>query len=682
MADNNKENRMSIDDFDFAHEDANDDTSMLVNYLVTRLHQAMADNNKENRMSIDDFDFAHEDANDDTSMLVNYLVTRLHKAMGNPALQGEVQQQLHAYGILPPIQQERGLERFQGEKPPKEDSLRKKEWRTPIKSSSNSLKGSHHPRRKAMLNMKGVLQGREKKRKLSSFPFSRRLKMGEDGIAGPPAKKRGAARQISKDDGSDSEGESFLPSESGSFQKASEDVIASRRIVKVRRTPAAQGPSAPNPFASIRLVASGVPPIPSTSVTALAPSGEIVEEVAVVKDLVTEVGSTDAVPLGKRQDEMGEVEATGESADLAEAKTHVETGAVEEQGKENGKGKLEMHKFSKVDEDANKNVQSVNVDDKSEGVIGGNTGKSDDGLSSDIGKEDAKSLSDNRGKVDVDEKEPGESEQGDAGKNEESVALAASNALDERAVSKETLPPIGTATSGSFSFGTAPSSFETPTAFASFSSTWSAFGSGASSGTSSGTGFGFSKAASDAAFGSASSPFGNSNGSSFQLFNTQSSSVTLSAGPPSQPPASAAQFQGGTTPTGEEQEKIVFGADATLFEFIDAAWKERGKGELRVNVPLEKSGKARLLMRSKGNLRLILNASLFPDMKMTSMDSRGVTFVCVNSAVEEKSGLTTYALKFKDSIAAVNFRDAVDAHKSPSQVDLKTPENSPSLHGL
>ncbi|MCO5583080.1 hypothetical protein L7F22_036987 [Adiantum nelumboides] len=75
----------------------------------------MADNNKENRMSIDDFDFAHEDATDDTSMMVNYLVTRLHQAMGNPALQGEVQHQLHPYGILPPCQQERAPERFQGE---------------------------------------------------------------------------------------------------------------------------------------------------------------------------------------------------------------------------------------------------------------------------------------------------------------------------------------------------------------------------------------------------------------------------------------------------------------------------------------------------------------------------------------------------------------------------------------
>ncbi|MCO5560782.1 hypothetical protein L7F22_014402 [Adiantum nelumboides] len=75
----------------------------------------MADNNKENRMSIDDFNFVHEDATDDTSMMVNYLVTWLHQAIGNPALQDEVQQQLHAYGILPPFQQERGPERFQGE---------------------------------------------------------------------------------------------------------------------------------------------------------------------------------------------------------------------------------------------------------------------------------------------------------------------------------------------------------------------------------------------------------------------------------------------------------------------------------------------------------------------------------------------------------------------------------------
>ncbi|MCO5568922.1 hypothetical protein L7F22_022625 [Adiantum nelumboides] len=75
----------------------------------------MANNNKENRMSIDDFDFAHEDAIDDTPMSVNYLVTWLQQGMGNPALQGKVQQQLHAYGILPPPQQERDREKSHGE---------------------------------------------------------------------------------------------------------------------------------------------------------------------------------------------------------------------------------------------------------------------------------------------------------------------------------------------------------------------------------------------------------------------------------------------------------------------------------------------------------------------------------------------------------------------------------------
>ncbi|MCO5582737.1 hypothetical protein L7F22_036636 [Adiantum nelumboides] len=44
-------------------------------------------------------------------MLVNYLVTRLQQAMGNPTLQGEVQQQLYAYGILPTPRKQRAPEK-------------------------------------------------------------------------------------------------------------------------------------------------------------------------------------------------------------------------------------------------------------------------------------------------------------------------------------------------------------------------------------------------------------------------------------------------------------------------------------------------------------------------------------------------------------------------------------------
>ncbi|MCO5552495.1 hypothetical protein L7F22_006007 [Adiantum nelumboides] len=67
----------------------------------------MADNNEEGRINVDSFDFANEGASEETPMLVNYLITRLQQAMANHALQGEVQQQLQAYGFIPPHQEER-----------------------------------------------------------------------------------------------------------------------------------------------------------------------------------------------------------------------------------------------------------------------------------------------------------------------------------------------------------------------------------------------------------------------------------------------------------------------------------------------------------------------------------------------------------------------------------------------
>ncbi|MCO5552413.1 hypothetical protein L7F22_005924 [Adiantum nelumboides] len=75
----------------------------------------MADNNEEGRINVDSFDFANEGASEETPMLVNYLITRLQQAMANPALQGEVQQQLQAYGFIPPHQEERILEKSLGE---------------------------------------------------------------------------------------------------------------------------------------------------------------------------------------------------------------------------------------------------------------------------------------------------------------------------------------------------------------------------------------------------------------------------------------------------------------------------------------------------------------------------------------------------------------------------------------
>lgn len=60
--------------------------------------------------------------------------------------------------------------------------------------------------------------------------------------------------------------------------------------------------------------------------------------------------------------------------------------------------------------------------------------------------------------------------------------------------------------------------------------------------------------------------------------------------------------------------------DGTLFEYDESErqWRERGRGEMKVNVGA--SGTARLIMRNKGNFRLLLNASIWPGMKVTPME--------------------------------------------------------------
>ncbi|KAJ4804916.1 NUP50 (Nucleoporin 50 kDa) protein [Rhynchospora pubera] len=116
--------------------------------------------------------------------------------------------------------------------------------------------------------------------------------------------------------------------------------------------------------------------------------------------------------------------------------------------------------------------------------------------------------------------------------------------------------------------------------------------------------------------------------------------------------------------TGEENEKAVFTADAVLYEYLDGGWKERGKGELKLNLTTTGINKARLLMRARGNYRLILNASLYADIALKEMDKKRATFVCVNGTGEGQTGPSMFALKFKDEGSRDNFCASVEAHKA------------------
>ncbi|CAM6092706.1 unnamed protein product [Calypogeia fissa] len=468
----------------------------------------------------------------------------------------------------------------------------------------------------------------------------------------PPSKKRVALRQISKDDDPDSEEEegASIP---GTFRRASDQVLAERRIVKVRRTPAAPS-SAPNPFSGIRLVAptTSVPP----QVASVGPPSTLNPNASpfapIVRDGEIEVPSTGAVV---------QIETT--SADNQQQKEDVVTGDG---------GELQIPKTGKVEE----------VETNS-------------GASHAIAQDVVTDLATEKRPDVTDEAKPNGDEEVKARSTESSAGPSGN---ETSSVTFEQLSTAKNAFAGSFGTSFSSSSSAGNNSSMSQASSGFAFGQPFTFGSqSSGTGltFGFgqsqalfaSKPGSQGAFPSVASVFGTSNGSGQPSFG--SSFPSSAAAPPKPPIVSLQEIQ---VETGEEKEKAIFTADATLFEFLDGGWKERGKGELKLNVSEEKDKRPRLVMRAKGNYRLLLNASLFPDMKVSKMDNRGITFACVNSAAEGKTGLTTYAVRLKDGVVAAEFRATVEAHKGDTPkgeardresrkvsatTEPRTPESSP-----
>lgn len=439
-------------------------------------------------------------------------------------------------------------------------------------------------------------------------------------------KKRAAARQLSKDDDPDAEEDDHPGGVGGTFQRASDAVLATRRMVKVKRT--ASTAIGPNPFAGISLAAPAAPatfaagtspPAPSASPATAATSTEpeILEESALAP-----AGAEVAKGVAGEKDGGSESSVEGGAIDV--------TGAAPEgdDGKETGtedNGKVEQEADGEVAATVLEVVADKQAENGSNGEPANDTPK------------------------------PKDAEFSISGAQSFQLASSSTNAFGSFA--------------GSFGLGFSSSSFNvannsTSTGLSSFS-----FGSA--------TGFG---TGSTGAFPSLSTVFGNSNGASpFQLFGSSANS-TLSPSADGSGTFRTVALQEVPVETGEEKERAVFSSDATLFEFLkDGGWKERGKGELKVNVSEDSTRTARLVMRSKGNFRLLLNANLFPDMKLNRMENRGVSFACVNSVTERQDGLVTYAVKMRDSGLVGDFLTAVESYKGRSQnsAQLKTPENSP-----
>lgn len=85
--------------------------------------------------------------------------------------------------------------------------------------------------------------------------------------------------------------------------------------------------------------------------------------------------------------------------------------------------------------------------------------------------------------------------------------------------------------------------------------------------------------------------------------------------------------------TGEENEVNIVDLNCKLFAFVNSNWEERGRGSLRLNDSKKEHECSRLVFRTAGNLRLLLNTKVWAGMvaerpsqkslRLTAMDNSG-----------------------------------------------------------
>ncbi|KAE8231624.1 hypothetical protein CF326_g3359 [Tilletia indica] len=160
------------------------------------------------------------------------------------------------------------------------------------------------------------------------------------------------------------------------------------------------------------------------------------------------------------------------------------------------------------------------------------------------------------------------------------------------------------------------------------------------------------------------------------LSGQNASTASSSTSPRSDSPGQQAEaFRPCSGTTGEEAERTIFSARGRLFEMEAGSqnWKERGTGTIKCNVPNEARGglfgagrgaaepgvgKARspprLVMRTEGVLRLILNVILFPGMSVELAQEKFVRFIAF-----EDGNLVHFAVRMAQPKVAEELFDTI-----------------------
>eukprot|EP01134_Creolimax_fragrantissima_P001439 CFRG1439T1 len=101
--------------------------------------------------------------------------------------------------------------------------------------------------------------------------------------------------------------------------------------------------------------------------------------------------------------------------------------------------------------------------------------------------------------------------------------------------------------------------------------------------------------------------------------------------------------------TGEEDEKHVYKCRARLHQLntTKGIWNSLGEGQLSLNEPAKEGTHTRLVLRSLGSMKLLLNVTLFDGMTVEPVNMKQIRFVAVETEEvdgESKQVMKTYLL--------------------------------------
>jgi hypothetical protein len=123
-----------------------------------------------------------------------------------------------------------------------------------------------------------------------------------------------------------------------------------------------------------------------------------------------------------------------------------------------------------------------------------------------------------------------------------------------------------------------------------------------------------------------------------------------------------------TVETGEEAEETVFSCRAKLYHFEGKEWKERGVGTFKINTAWAPSSeeslerKSRLIMRTDGVHRVVLNTPIFKGMKVGTPEGNEPTGKTLNITGMEAGKPTLFVLKVSSFRSATLFIEATCPH--------------------